>query len=117
MNRRWIFSAMILAAMFAGLFDCASVVAQGAGTKGKVGDGTAPERQSEDRRSQGGVEPSARQKLLDEGESKFRANCGRCHQSPHHLAPRVVMTVERHMRVRATLTDEDVRVIVGYLTQ
>jgi mono/diheme cytochrome c family protein len=60
---------------------------------------------------------STQQQLIQEGENKFHANCGRCHQSPHHLAPRVVMTVERHMRVRATLTDEDVKAIVAYLTQ
>jgi mono/diheme cytochrome c family protein len=52
-----------------------------------------------------------------EGEKRFQANCGRCHQSPHKFPPRMVMTIERHMRVRATLTDEDMRLIVRYLTQ
>ncbi len=52
-----------------------------------------------------------------EAEKRFRANCGRCHQSPHKFPPRMVMTIERHMRVRATLTDEDMRLIVRYLTQ
>jgi mono/diheme cytochrome c family protein len=52
-----------------------------------------------------------------EGEKRFRANCGRCHQSPHKFPPRMVMTIERHMRVRATLSDEDMRLIVRYLTQ
>jgi mono/diheme cytochrome c family protein len=52
-----------------------------------------------------------------EGEKRFHANCGRCHQSPHKFPPRMVMTIERHMRVRATLTDEDMRLIVRYLTQ
>lgn len=64
-----------------------------------------------------GVPESAQQKLLDEGEKRFHANCGRCHQSPHKFPPRMVMTIERHMRVRATLTDEDMRAIVAYLTQ
>jgi mono/diheme cytochrome c family protein len=64
-----------------------------------------------------GVQESAQQKLLDEGEKRFHANCGRCHQSPHKFPPRMVMTIERHMRVRATLTDEDMRAIVAYLTQ
>ena len=59
----------------------------------------------------------AQQKLLDEGENKFHANCGRCHQPPHHLPPRLVLTVERHMRVRATLTPEDMKAIIAYLTQ
>ena len=52
-----------------------------------------------------------------EGEKRFRANCGRCHQSPHKFPPRMVMTIERHMRVRATLTDQDMRLIVRYLLQ
>lgn len=52
-----------------------------------------------------------------EGEKRFQANCGRCHQSPHKFPPRMVMTIERHMRVRATLSDEDMRLIVRYLTQ
>jgi mono/diheme cytochrome c family protein len=55
--------------------------------------------------------------LRVEGEKRFQANCGRCHQSPHKFPPRMVMTIERHMRVRATLTDEDMRLIVRYLTQ
>jgi mono/diheme cytochrome c family protein len=89
---------MFFVLMAAGLFSCRIVLAQNAGAKRNVAE-------------------SSRQTLLDEGENKFHANCGRCHQPPHHLAPRVVMTVERHMRVRATLTDEDVRAIVAYLTQ
>jgi mono/diheme cytochrome c family protein len=64
-----------------------------------------------------GAQESAQQKLLDEGEKRFHANCGRCHQSPHRFPPRMVMTIERHMRVRATLTDEDMRAIVAYLEQ
>jgi mono/diheme cytochrome c family protein len=57
------------------------------------------------------------QSLRVEGEKRFQANCGRCHQSPHKFPLRMVMTIERHMRVRATLTDEDMRLIVRYLTQ
>jgi hypothetical protein len=52
-----------------------------------------------------------------EGEKRFRANCGRCHQSPHKFPPRMMFTIERHMRVRALITDEDMRLIVRYLNQ
>jgi mono/diheme cytochrome c family protein len=52
-----------------------------------------------------------------EGEKRFRANCGRCHQSPHKFPPRMMATVLRHMRVRATITDEDMRAILAYMTQ
>jgi mono/diheme cytochrome c family protein len=52
-----------------------------------------------------------------EGEKRFRANCARCHQSPHKFSPRAMATIIRHMRVRATLTDEDARLILKYMTQ
>jgi len=55
--------------------------------------------------------------LRIEGEKRFRANCGRCHQAPHKLSPRMMATAIRHMRVRATITDEDMRVILNYMTQ
>jgi mono/diheme cytochrome c family protein len=52
-----------------------------------------------------------------EGEKRFRANCSRCHQSPHKYPPRVMATALRHMRVRAMITDEDMRLILRYMTQ
>jgi mono/diheme cytochrome c family protein len=52
-----------------------------------------------------------------QGEQKFRANCGRCHAAPQKVPPRAMATVLRHMRVRATLTDEDMRLVLFYMTQ
>lgn len=52
-----------------------------------------------------------------EGEKRFRANCSRCHQAPHKFPPRMMATIIRHMRVRATITDEDMRLILQYMTQ
>ena len=52
-----------------------------------------------------------------EGEKRFQANCGRCHQSPHKFPPRMMLTIERHMRVRALTTEVDMRLIVRYLNQ
>jgi cytochrome c5 len=52
-----------------------------------------------------------------EGEKRFRTNCGRCHQAPHKFPPRTMATVIRHMRVRAMITDEDMRLILHYMTQ
>ena len=57
----------------------------------------------------------ARRRL--EGEKRFATNCGRCHQAPHKYPPRVMATAIRHMRVRATITDDDMRYILRYLTQ
>jgi mono/diheme cytochrome c family protein len=55
--------------------------------------------------------------LRVEGEKRFRTNCGRCHMAPHKFPPRVMATAIRHMRVRATITDEDMRLILRYMTQ
>jgi cytochrome c5 len=52
-----------------------------------------------------------------EGEKRFRANCGRCHAAPQKFAPRAMATIVRHMRVRATITDEDMRLVLFYMTQ
>jgi len=52
-----------------------------------------------------------------EGEKRFRANCGRCHAAPPKFAPRMMATIVRHMRVRATITDEDMRFILSYMTR
>lgn len=52
-----------------------------------------------------------------EGEKRFRANCGRCHMAPHKFPPRVMATAIRHMRVRAMITDEDMHLILRYMTQ
>ena len=51
----------------------------------------------------------------DEGERRFRANCGRCHNPPESLSPREVKAVLRHMRVRAMLSAEDEQLILKYL--
>jgi hypothetical protein len=52
-----------------------------------------------------------------EGERRYRTNCGRCHQPPHKYPPRMMATMVRHMRVRATITDEDMRYILAYMTK
>jgi mono/diheme cytochrome c family protein len=52
-----------------------------------------------------------------EGERRFHANCGRCHAAPQKFPPRMMATIVRHMRVRATITDEDMRSILFYMTQ
>jgi cytochrome c5 len=57
-------------------------------------------------------QPSA---AADPGEQKFQANCSRCHAAPQELSPRIVGTVVRHMRVRASLSAEDERDILRFL--
>ncbi|MGB6386980.1 MAG: hypothetical protein WBD25_21755 [Terriglobales bacterium] len=52
-----------------------------------------------------------------EGEKRFRTNCGRCHMPPHKFPPKMMATIVRHMRVRALITDEDMRYILAYMTE
>ncbi|MGC2695266.1 MAG: cytochrome c [Candidatus Angelobacter sp.] len=52
-----------------------------------------------------------------EGEKRFRANCARCHAAPPRFGPRMMATIVRHMRVRATITDDDMRLILRYMTE
>jgi cytochrome c5 len=52
-----------------------------------------------------------------EGEKRFHSNCTRCHAAPTKFPPRMTATIMRHMRVRATITDEDMRLILHYMTQ
>ena len=52
-----------------------------------------------------------------QGEQRYRANCGRCHAAPRKFPPRMMATVLRHMRVRATITEEDMRLVLFYMSQ
>ena len=69
---------------------------------------------------QGNAAPKTSSRKINEsaeGEKRFRTNCGRCHQAPHKFPPRVMAAAIRHMRVRAMITDEDMRLILRYMTQ
>jgi cytochrome c5 len=52
-----------------------------------------------------------------QGEQRYQANCARCHAAPRKFPPRMMATVLRHMRVRATITDEDMRLVLFYMSQ
>jgi cytochrome c5 len=51
----------------------------------------------------------------DPGEKKFQQNCSRCHNAPEVLPRRITGTVLLHMRVRASLSAEDERLILHYM--
>ena len=53
--------------------------------------------------------------VTNAGERAFQANCGRCHNPPEQLDPRITGTVLRHMRVRALLSAQDEQDILKYL--
>ncbi len=84
-----------------------------------AGPSTANSNASHDGRSPQALRStaSAERAARIEGEKRFRTNCGRCHQPPHKFPPRVMAMAIRHMRVRAMLTDEDMRLILSYMTQ
>ena len=50
-----------------------------------------------------------------DGEKRFQANCGRCHNPPEAISPREARAVVRHMRVRAMLSAEDEQLILKFL--
>jgi hypothetical protein len=56
------------------------------------------------------------QKWMVEGERTYRTNCGRCHQPPHKFEPRAMAMIVRHMRVRAMLTDDEMKYVLFYMT-
>ena len=61
--------------------------------------------------------PAQAESMRVEGEKRFRANCGRCHAAPQKFPPRMMATIVRHMRVRATITDQDMQLVLFYMTQ
>jgi len=63
------------------------------------------------------VQVSNADEMRLQGEQRFHANCGRCHAAPQKFPPRMMKTVLRHMRVRATITDQDMRLVLFYMTQ
>jgi mono/diheme cytochrome c family protein len=50
-----------------------------------------------------------------QGEKKFNQNCSRCHTAPEGFPPRISGTILRHMRVRASLSEQDERDILRFL--
>jgi len=49
------------------------------------------------------------------GEQVFHQNCFRCHQEPEGFSPGISRTIVTHMRVRAGLSDPDVKAVLEFL--
>lgn len=92
---------------------------QSSGVAGAADAATANSSASHDGGSPRALRSSASEQRAArlEGEKRFRTNCGRCHQPPHKFPPRVMAAAIRHMRVRAMLTDEDMKLILRYMTE
>ena len=49
------------------------------------------------------------------GQKKFNQNCSRCHKAPQAFPPNISGTILKHMRVRASLSQQDERDILRFL--
>lgn len=111
MKIRFVLMAFLVAgAMSLGLMANAS----GGGkddTKDTPAAAAAPAGQSVDNQA------AQKENMHLEGERRFRSNCARCHAAPPKFPPRMMATIVRHMRVRAVLTDQDMRLILRYMTE
>ena len=128
MQRRAIFCCLLVMCVFRALFAVAQEQDR-ASLTAKNAPGAAARRMAEKGGATANDSPASATALSEkeraaveaelrvEGEKRFRTNCGRCHTAPHKFPPRVMATAIRHMRVRATLTDEDMRLILRYMTQ
>jgi len=61
------------------------------------------------------VQKEATRETASAGERKFKQNCSRCHDAPQDLSTHLSGTVLRHMRVRASLSEQDERDILKFL--
>jgi cytochrome c5 len=59
--------------------------------------------------------PESPRNAASSGEQKFQQNCSRCHNAPEGFSPRISGTIVKHMRVRASLSEQDAREILRYL--
>jgi hypothetical protein len=97
--------AILICAFLAASFFCVSP-ARAEGPSAKKEGTSSPVAQSYDADT-----------MRVQGELRYRTNCGRCHAAPRKFPPRMMATVLRHMRVRATITDEDMRLVLFYMSQ
>jgi len=51
----------------------------------------------------------------DRGQRVFEQNCSRCHNAPDGFSSRISGTIARHMRVRANLSDADLKALLNFL--
>ncbi len=54
------------------------------------------------------------QQHVNEGQRIFEQNCSRCHNPPDGFSQHISGTVVRHMRVRANLSEHDMKVLMKF---
>jgi cytochrome c5 len=50
-----------------------------------------------------------------DGQRVFEQNCSRCHAAPSGFSPRISGAVAMHMRVRASLSQDDTEALLHFL--
>jgi cytochrome c5 len=50
----------------------------------------------------------------EDGQRVFQQNCARCHNSPEGFPPSITVTVARHMRVRANLSEKQYQALLTF---
>lgn len=61
--------------------------------------------------------PIKKKPVRVDGAQAYKSNCLRCHVEPKKFSERAMVTVVRHMRVRANLTEAETQAILSYLTK
>jgi cytochrome c5 len=108
----------VITAAFLALLLALTSAAKTAGGKDASASATAGSKDaSASATASGSANATQDENLHLEGEKRFRSNCGRCHVAPSKFPPRMMSTIVRHMRVRASLTNEDMRLILRYMTE
>ena len=79
------------------------------------GQSQAPAPAPAKKQKQAAATKSTADQEQKEGERRFFANCGRCHNLPESISPTEVKAVLQHMRVRAMLSARDEELILKYL--
>ncbi len=117
MRQHYIFLAVIWLVMASVVVAIAQERSKAQGATGGAGAPATAKTQGSASSAVGSTDDSEERQMRVEGEKRFRNNCGRCHMAPQKFPTRIMTTVIRHMRVRATITDEDMRLILRYMTQ
>jgi cytochrome c5 len=102
---------VLMAFLVAGAMSLGLAANASGGSKDSPKDTAATANQSVDNQA------AQNENMHLEGERRFRSNCARCHAAPPKFPPRMMATIVRHMRVRAMLTDQDMRLILRYMTE
>jgi cytochrome c5 len=112
MKMRFVLAAFLVAgAMSLGLAANASNGGSKDAPKDTAAAASAPSGQADNQTA------AQKENMHLEGERRFRSNCARCHAAPPKFPPRMMTTILRHMRVRAAITDQDMHLILRYMTE